>query len=120
LSAYPGAGETFTYGINDSGQSPGRYYNSTNEDWGGCYLLAANAFTNLVFSGLPASATDVAEGINDSDQIVGTYYASAYAPAQGFISSPTPKPPSCLLLGASLLGIGLRRFRFAREQQPMS
>jgi hypothetical protein len=80
----------------------------------GCCVLAANTFTNLVFSGLPAGSGYNPNEINDSDEIVGTYYASAYAPAQGFIATPTPEPPSCLLPGDSLLGIGLVRFRFTR------
>jgi hypothetical protein len=63
-------------------------------------------------------------GINDLGLIVGNYVAISPGPMQGVLATPTPTPPSFLLLGIGTLGLvgyvayGRRFLRPAKGLQP--
>jgi hypothetical protein len=86
-------------GINDAGQVVG-----TNN--GNGVLYANGQYTPLDFEGVPFD-------INNQGQIAGWYYG--WKGQYGFIASPVPLPPTLLLLGTGLLGLGAAGWRRRRD-----
>ncbi len=65
----PGARETLAYGINNSGQIVGEYYDAAGGRHG--FLLSDGSYTTL---DVPGARVTIAHGINDTGQIVGYYF----------------------------------------------
>jgi len=77
---YPGAQETFAYGINDSGQVVGWYEDGTGREH--AFLYSSGTFTSFNYPG----ATTYAYGLNDMGDIVGSFQ-DATGVQHGFIYS---------------------------------
>jgi uncharacterized membrane protein len=92
----PGANNTYSYGINNSGEIVG-FEQIGSQQIG--YLDTNGIFT--VFD-VPGGTNTVANGINDVGEIVGT-----------FTPAPIPEPTSLVLLasGLTVLGFVIRRRR---------
>jgi len=97
-------GTTYAYGINDTGQIVGWYYDGSGNGGDHGFLLSGGTYTTLDYPGAisPSHGTPAtfAYGINDLGQIVGTTwqggtsflfsdgtYTTSFA---GFVSSPIP------------------------------
>ena len=80
---YPGATSTFAYGINDSGEIVGAYYDTAGKEHG--FVDIGGVFSSVDFPG--ALSTQV-NGVNDGGTIVGTTSLSSDA-TQAFIATPS-------------------------------
>ena len=79
---FPGARQTFAFGVNASGQIVGYYYDSNNNSHG--FVDSGGRFTTIDF---PGAGQTYAFGINASGQIVGGYCESVGQNCHGFLDS---------------------------------
>lgn len=96
---YPGAANTFIFGVNTSGEITGYYNDATGYH---SFVKDDNIYTSIIFPG--ATAT-FAQGINDAGQIVG-YYEDYKFSYHGFLATPVatvPVPSSMWFLASGLL-----------------
>ncbi len=79
---FPGAVQTGTNGLNDSGQMVGTYDDSSGATHG--FLLSGGTYTTIDY---PGAIWTVAQGISGDGQIVGIYYtcASSYGCFHSFL-----------------------------------
>src|ERR1700722_14649953 len=79
---YPGASNTVTYGINDSGQIVGGHYDSQGNF--SAFLDSNGSYSTLTN---PSASESIAYGISDSGQIVGYYYGTQGGAQHGFVDN---------------------------------
>jgi probable HAF family extracellular repeat protein len=105
----PGATDTTAFGINDTGQIVGAFFDSAGVAHG--FLDAGGNFTQIDVLG--ATRTD-AYGINDAGQIVGRFFPTPSSSPDGFLATPVsavPEPSTLALLGIGVIGLGIMRRR---------
>src|SRR5208337_977463 len=95
---YPGAQDTYAYGINDRGTIVG-WYEESGVNY--AFSLSNGTYTTLNFPSMPY-------GINDAGTIV-AYYVDA-SRTHGFLATPVPVP-------ASLLLVSMNHIRLMRPQR---
>jgi probable HAF family extracellular repeat protein len=104
---WPGATISLAYGINDSGQIVGNFFDGglSTPDHG--FLDNNGDFVQL---DAPGAVSTVAYGINNAGEIVGTFRTSS-TDEFGFVATPSvPEPASLILAAGGLAGLlALRR-----------
>jgi hypothetical protein len=107
----PGARDTQTLGINDSGQIVGRFVDATGAHG---FVDTGGSFTTIDVPG--ALSTQGAFGINDNGQIVGWWFDATGD--HGFLATPVPEPPSSPTLATCLVVLFAMAGRRKRAKRP--
>ncbi len=106
LGKLPGGRVSYASGINDAGQVVG--YSETADSGTDHAIVYSNGVMedlNSVLSPTSGWVLTDAVAINDNGQIIGD--GSLNGVEEGFLLTPTPLPPSLLLLAPSLIGAGV-------------